>query len=103
VVAVAVVVGVVGVAAATLLVGMFIGVDVGGSAVVWLGSLLGTKKTSNTQDNANANEENAYLPYRLRFRGENDTKNPSYKRDGGRDEKRPIEIRKIHFSSAHHM
>ena len=38
------VVGVVGVAAATLLVGMFIGVDVGGSAVVWLGSLLGAKR-----------------------------------------------------------
>lgn len=44
VVAVAVVVGVVGVAAATLLVGMAVGVDVGGSAVVWLGSLLGTKR-----------------------------------------------------------
>ena len=37
-VAVAPVVGVVGVAAATLLVGIAVGVDAGGSAVVWLGS-----------------------------------------------------------------
>jgi hypothetical protein len=36
--AVALVAGVVGVAAATLLVGIAVGVDAGGSAVVWLGS-----------------------------------------------------------------
>lgn len=41
---VAPVVGVVGVAAATLLVGMAVGIDAGGSAVVWLESLLGTKR-----------------------------------------------------------
>jgi len=42
--AVVVVAVVVGVAGATLLVVMAVGVDVGGSAVVWLGSLLGTKR-----------------------------------------------------------
>ena len=91
---------VVGFAAATLLAGMAVGVDVGlGGRLI--GVVIRNKKASDTQDNGNTNSENAYLSYRLRFRGENDTKNPSVIADGMKSGQ--FKSERFIFSSAHHM